>query len=90
MSWLNEPDNNQGRQPPSTPVGKVVSYVLLALAIAVVFCALQIGYSFATVRGCTPSEAVNLAWHWFVGGPIWLVVAAFTWFAARAASRRLR
>ena len=44
MSWRNELDDDQGGQHSPLPLGKIVSYALVLLAVAVIFCALQIGY----------------------------------------------
>jgi hypothetical protein len=90
MSWRNESENDQSTRRSSVAVGTLISYVLIFLAAATVVCALQIGYSFASVRGCTFSQASNLAWHWFTAGPIWLVAVAVIWLTARAAAVRLR
>ena len=90
MSWRNELDDDQGGQHSPLPLGKIVSYALVLLAVAVIFCALQIGYSLAAIHDCTPFEASEAAWHWLAGGPIWFVAAAFVWVTGRAISNRLR
>ena len=88
MSWRNEPERNEDTQRSPLGIGTVVSYVLIFLAAATIFYTLQIGYSLASDHGCTFSQASNLAWHWFAGGPFWLVAVAFIWVIARALANR--
>ena len=90
MSWRNEPDEPTDVKRAAPRVGSIVSYALVAFAILSVVSTLWFEYSLIHTRGCTPSQASRMAWHWFLHGPIWLVGAAFLWVAARVMVRGLR